>query len=315
MQLVPSALGRVVGRATLEASKNAPTLLFGTGVVGMIGSTVLACRATLKLDEVLQEHHRKTTQMRNATPGEGELAHLQKGDYTEEDKPKDIARVYGTTTLKIIKLYAPSVMLGAASIGCLTKSHGMLMRRNAALTAAYIAVDQAFGQYRNRVVDKYGEQQDLEFRYGSEEVEVIDERGKLTKEIRVSEDGESMYARFFDQTSGVWSKDPEYNYTWLVTQQQWFNNLLQLRGYVFLNEVYKALGLDESEAGQVVGWRLSNDGTANHVDFGMFDNDDQAKRDFVNGREGAVLLDFNVNGVILDKIDWRKDRDTRPWQS
>lgn len=315
MQLVPNALGRVMGRATLEATKNAPTLLFGTGVLGMVGSTVLACRATLKLDEVLEETKRQTTRVKEATPGVGELAHLKQEDYTDTHKNQDIAKIYTKTTFKIVKLYAPSILLGAASIGCLTKSHGMLMRRNAALTAAYVAVDQAFSRYRGRVVEKYGEEQDREFRYGSEEVEVIDENGKLTTETRVPEDAESMYARFFDQTCDVWSKDPEYNAAWLNGQQQWFNNLLHLRGYVFLNEVYKALGMQETEAGQVVGWRLSKEGTANSIDFGIYNAYDEAKRAFVNGREGAILLDFNVDGVIFDKITYDRDKDTRPWQS
>jgi hypothetical protein len=71
---------------------------------------------------------------------------------------------------------------------------------------------------------------------------------------------------------------------------------------VFLNEVYRAIGADHTQAGSVVGWILSDTGD-NYIDFGVFNGQDGDRiRDFVNGREGAVLLDFNVDGLIWDKI-------------
>ena len=88
-------------------------------------------------------------------------------------------------------------------------------------------------------------------------------------------------------------------YGWL--QQTFFNDLLLSRGHLFLNEVYDQIGIDRTKAGQVVGWVVSKDGD-NFVDFGLFDGSTQEKRMFVNGHENSVLLDFNVDGVIYDKI-------------
>jgi len=279
----PAVIGRQLARQALMMQKNAPTILFGTGVAGMVGSTVLACRATLKLEQVTAATHRDM----HAAADNGDARHA--------------AVVYAKGTGKVIKLYMPAVLIGAASIGCLTKSHNLLNQRNLALTAAYTAVDRAFQEYRERVIDKYGREQDDYFRYASEEVDLVDEKGKLETVRRVStEEVPSMYARFFDQFASTWSKDPEYNYVFLISQQRYANDMLKARGHLFLNEVYDMLGLERTNAGSVVGWIISKDGD-NFVDFGVFEGSEKS-RDFVNGREGAILLDFNVDGVIWDKI-------------
>jgi Family of unknown function (DUF6353) len=302
MKLVPNALGRSIGHQALIAQKHSPTFLFGLGVVGMVGSTVLACRSTLRLEEVLEE-----TNLHLAR-----TIHDEK--YSDMDRRKDTTMIYTRGALKVAKLYSPSIMIGVASIGCLTKSHNMLNERNLALTAAYAAIDRAFGEYRGRVVDKYGLEQDREFRYSMETVEVLDEKGKMETVQRVDiDDIPSMYARFFDSYAGTWSKDPEYNYIFLRCQQQWANDMLKARGHLFLNEVYDSLGLQRTKAGSVVGWRVSRDGD-NFVDFGIFE-DNQTARDFVNGREGAILLDFNVDGIIYDKIDPDEHTERIRWQS
>jgi hypothetical protein len=120
----------------------------------------------------------------------------------------------------------------------------------------------------------------------------------------VGPDDPSIYARFFDPTSPSWSKEPEYNLIFLKCQQNYANDLLKSRGHVFLNEVYDMLGMERSKAGAVVGWLLSKNGdTDNFVNFGVFDGREQVARDFVNGREGAILLDFSVDGVIYDGIE------------
>lgn len=289
---LPSKLTQLAGHQQLLASKNSPHILFGVGVAGVIGSTVLACRATLKLETVMGN-----------TARDLEIAHtLEHKDYTQEDKRKDIAIIYGRVAMDIGKLYGPAVVLGVASIGALTKSHTILHERNVALTAAYTAVDKAFNKYRERVVEKYGEDEDRELRYESEQVEVIDSQGKKAKLIRAADGAPSMYARFFDPYSQNWSKEPEYNLLFLRSQQSYVNDMFKARGHMFLNEVYRELGLSDTKAGSVVGWIMTED-SDNFIDFGIWDETNQKAIDFVNGREGSILLDFNVDGVIFDKIE------------
>jgi hypothetical protein len=302
-----AAITQKFGRAGLVAAKNSPHFLFGAGIVGFVGTTVLACRATLKLEEVLAETQTDLAVARG----------IDDERYSESDRQKDVTLIQVRAAGEVAKLYAPAVIAGAISIVALTKSHNILNERVAGLTAAYAAVDKAFREYRQRVVDKYGEEEDRNFRYDTEEVEVTNEKtGKKATVRRVGPRGASQYARFFDELAQDWNRDPELNLYYLKCQQNYLNDLLRARGHVFLNEVYDRIGVPRSKAGAVVGWVMTNDGsTDNYIDFGIFDGEDNHKvRDFVNGREGAILLDFNVDGVIYDKIEQDPAAEDIRWQ-
>lgn len=306
MKFLPDTVTRMVGRQILVAQKNSPTILFGAGVVGVVTSTVLACRSTLKLDTVLEEAEQNRSK--------AQLVHsAQIATYTEADYHQDLRVIQAKTAIAIVKLYAPAIIVGTLSIACLAKSHNILSRRNAALSAAYAAADKAFREYRKRVVDEYGEDKDREFRYGTETQTILEkqEDGSTTKikELRRSaKAGGSMYARFFEPTNANWSPVPEYNWTFLHGQQRWANDRLRARGYLFLNEVYESLGIEKCSYGQTVGWVWKGDGD-NFVDFGIFEGQNFDKVfEFMIGDEGAVLLDFNVVGevhAILDQIETR----------
>jgi hypothetical protein len=277
--------------------------MFAGGVVGMVGSTVLACRATLKLEEVLDG-----IQQDVATPRVIQEQHPE--EYGDAERQHDTAIIYLRSGAKLAKLYAPSIALGVVSIAALTKSHTILEERNAALIAAYAALDRGFREYRERVIEKFGN--DDEFRYGSEVVVEGEGKTKKAPRARVNiDEGPSIYARFFDEYSEMWSKEPEYNRLFLNCEQNWANDMLRARGHLFLNEVYRRLGLEHTTAGSIVGWRIGSDGDG-YVDFGIFDaGANDHVRHFVNGREGSILLDFNVDGVIYDKIE--KTREDMRW--
>ena len=303
MKFVPTAITRAVGNTRLTANANAPSILFGVGVVGSVASTVLACRATLKLDDVIEETQNDIKVAKGIDIPDR---------YSEGDRRRDIALIYGRSVGQIARLYAPSVLVGGGAILCLTKSHNILQERNVALAAAYSAVDTAFKRYREAVVNKYGEEQDREFRYETEAFISTDTGEEVESRIMSQSNEHSMYARFFDEYSPSWSKEPEYNLLFLRCQQNYANDLLKARGHIFLNEVYDMLGIKRSKAGAVVGWMISDDGD-NWVDFGIFDPVNREARDFVNGREGSILLDFNVDGVIYDRITDHGERVS--WQS
>lgn len=291
---LPEVIGRTVARNALLAQKASPGVLLGAGIAGMVGSTVLACRATLKMNDVLEEASSKLSTAKN----------LEHDEYSEKDRSRDVSLIYFQSGVKIARLYAPAVILGGVSVYALTSSHSIMTRRNVALTAAYGALEKGFNEYRGRVIEKYGEDQDRDFRYGSQQVQIVDpETNKKQLVTRVGPDEPSIYARFFDTYSSSWNKEPEYNKIFLMCQQNYANDLLKSRGHVFLNEVYDMIGVPRSKAGAVVGWILSPNGeTDNFVNFGIFDGTNESLRDFVNGLEGAILLDFNVDGVIYDKI-------------
>lgn len=300
---------RLLGNASLQIRKHSPEILMIAGVVGTVASTVLACKATLKVNEVLEE--KKNTIDAIHTCLENETI-----EYTEEDSKKDLTILYAQTGIKLVKLYAPAVILGALSITSIVAGHKILKKRNLALAAAYAVVDKGFKDYRKRVVERFGEQLDKELRYNlkAKEIEEVvkdkDGNEKVEKKVVNVIDSEnplngvSEYAKFFDEVSTNWSKDPEYNLMFLRRQQDWANEKLKATGYLFLNEVYDMLGIPRTQAGQVVGWIYDkkNPNGDNYVDFGIYDVHSEAKRGFVNGVERSILLDFNVDGVIYDKI-------------
>jgi hypothetical protein len=296
-----------VAAQALLAQKHSPTILFGVGVVSMVGSTVLACRATLKLDEVLshiESEKSKAQQVKDLVEAE---EYTGEETYTDSEMKRDLSIIIVRGTVQVVKLYGPAVILGGIGVVCLTKSHRILMDRNAALTAAFVAVDRAFKQYRERVIDRYGEETDRDLRYDYEEVDVIDEEtGKVTAQYQVTEGEHGLYSRWFDSENGNWNQGPfdERNWLWLRTQQNWANDMLKSRGHLFLNEVYSMLGLAHTSPGAIVGWvyRRDNERGDNYVDFGCWDQHNDPER-FFNGRDGAILLDFNVDGSIWDLMD------------
>ena len=291
---VKTAVTSKAGRQILKAQKHSPHLLFGAGVVGVVATAVLAARATLKMEEVLE-----------TTDAELRLSKKVHANETSRAYKQEVAFVRVDAAFKVAKLYAPAATVGALSVAALTGSHVILTKRNLAVTAAYAGLDKAFQEYRSRVIDQIGPEKERELRYETEIREIVretEEGPQVEKVVRVSNGTTpSAYARFFDEVSKNWSKEAEYNHLFLRCQQNYANDLLQSRGHVFLNEVYDMLGIERSRAGAVVGWIIGKDGD-NFVDFGVFDGDNPRARDFVNGREGSILLDFNVDGVIYDKF-------------
>jgi len=300
LKLIPAKASLTAGRLALQASKQSPHILFGAGIVGFGATVYLASKAALSLDERIDELHRSVEEVR-------ELRESDEVEYSTQDYRKDLAYVHTHNAVAIAKMYAPTLIVGFVSIACLTKSHKILSNRNAALMAAYSAIEKSYSMYRQRVAEEFGEDKDREFRHPRETYKAIsvDDDGKSIESIkaRANKDFEpSAYARFFDELCKEWQRQPEYNFTFLRAQQNYANDILRSRGHVFLNDVYDMLGIPRSKAGSVVGWMLSRDGD-NFIDFGIWHGDKPGARDFVNGREGSIFLDFNVDGVIFDKLE------------
>lgn len=291
-RFLPTAVLKVAGRPMLHVQKHSPIILFVAGTVGAVGSTVMACKATLKLEDILTESE-KTLQLIDH--------HMDNPNYSDKDRQKDKITVKVQTAVKVGKLYAPALGLGLISIGALTGSHYIMSSRQAGLMAAYAGLDKAYQEYQIRVREELGADREEQLRHGSIQVKTKDEDGKVVKSQRIDPNAVSIYARFFDETATEWQRDPEYNLLALKTKQQYANDLLHAQGHLFLNDVYKMLGIKPTRAGQVVGWVVSKDGD-NFVDFGFMDGNKPGARDFVNGNEGSVFLDFNVNGPILNLI-------------
>ena len=296
-----AGMARKMHKLGFKVKQRSPEILVIGGAIGVVASAVMACKATLKVNEVLDE---AKTQIDTVHEVANDPNMSEK--YTEEDKKKDLSIVYVQTGVKLVKLYGPSVVLGVASLACILTSHKILRKRNMALAAAYATVDRSFKEYRGRVVERFGEELDRELKYNikAKQVEetVVNEDGTetvVTKTVNAVDPTQySEYARFFDDGCIGWEKNPEYNLMFVRQVQNWANERLKSRGYLFLNEVYEMFGFPMTEAGQVVGWVYDKEIGDGFVDFGVYDLYNEKARDFVNGRERVILLDFNVDGNV-----------------
>ena len=307
---LPNSVTRTFYKVGFKVKKHSPEILAFAGVVGFVGTVVVACKATTKLSEITESAKNDIEKIHHAY----EHPETLKEEYTEKDHKKDLTIVYAQTGIKVVKLYAPTVGLGVLSMGCMLMSNNILRKRNIALAAAYTAVDKSFKEYRGRVIERFGETLDKELRYNIKAKEVeeieVDENGKeVIVKKTVTTAGpihSSEYSKFFDNGCKGWEKDPEINRKVLLAQESYANDLLQIQGYLFLNDVYDMLGIPRTRAGQIVGWTYTDKGENPHgdnfVSFGIYDVKDEQKRDFVNGYESVILLDFNVDGPIIDLI-------------
>lgn len=299
---IMKSVNGVASKAVMKLKKHSPEILVVAGIAGTVVSAVLACKATTKVAEILDE-----------TKGTLDIIHdgMETGaingqEYTNEDGKKDTVVVYAQTGMKLAKLYGPAIILGTLSITSILASNNILRKRNVALGAAYAAIDKSFKEYRGRVIERFGEQVDTELKYGIkakkfEEIEVDPETGKekkVKKTVMVADPNlQSDYAVYFDSKSRNYETNLDYNRMFLKAQQAFANDKLQTRGHLFLNEVLDDLDLPRTPAGQIVGW--TKDGPDGYVNFRIV----EVERETEDGRhEPALLLDFNVEGNIWEKM-------------
>lgn len=306
-------VGRAFNKTKLSVKKHSPEILMIGGAIGVVSSAVMACRATTKLSKIMSEHKTTIEQIHHFANHPEALS--EDASYTKDDAKKDLMITKTKTCVNVAKLYAPSVILGALSLTCMISSNNILRKRNAAFAAAYAAIDNGFKNYRSNVVERFGKEVDKELRYNikAKEIEEVttdkdgkEKKTKKTVNVANIADNYSDYARVYDCGCDNWQKDAEHNLWYLKQQQNYANEKLKANGYLFLNDVYDMLGIPRSKAGQLVGWiydsKDPNHKGDNYVDFGIYNISIEANRDFVNGYEPTIILDFNVDGPIYDLI-------------
>lgn len=309
---VKTTITQTAGKVRLGLIKKSPELaLAGTIIFGGF-AVVSAIKRTLDADVILQHHQirmeaaKAVTENEDGTPSK-----------TDKEVKQEIAKAYIQTGWEFGKHYAPTFLLFMASTGCALTGFGIMKKRNVALATTLAGVRTAFDEYRGRVVRELGAEKDEHFLYDTvdEKVErvTVDENGIETKKKeKVSKPTKlSVYSRFFDEANPNHHKDDgNANYKFLRAQLIYLQKKQIANGYLFLNDVYRQLGLPISIAGQSAGWIYDYDnreGTLiNFKGFNEIDNDmylSQAVRDLRNGYETNILLDFeNVMDDILTDI-------------
>lgn len=292
-------------KTAFQLRKHSPEILTGLGIAGVVSGTIMACVATTKLEKTLEPHKKHLDDI-HANPNPDEKEHR-----------KEVVKAYGKTAWSLAKLYGPAVAVEGAGIACILKSDHIMRGRNAALAAAFSSLSTAFDSYKKSVAEKIGEEAEKEIRYGIHEEEIDEEyedkKGKVKTRKKVvktmDKKPRSPWARFYADGCDGWSKDPGANGLTLQIKQDFLNKRLQARGYLFLNEVYEYLGIPPIREGQYLGWYYdpSDESLQNCVDFGIFDCHDIKKCQFINGVEDTVIVDFNIDGNIVDRFHVNND--------
>lgn len=293
---ISPVITRGLHTALNQAKHFSPQILTGAGIIGVVAAGVMAARATLKLEEELDYAQSRTIQAKEAVA-------------TGDQPARHITTTYFRNAVELVKLYGPSVTLGAASIVCIVSAHGILHKRNATLAVAYKTLETAYSNYRERVIEEYGEEVDRDFRLGLRNQEVVDEKGKKTT-VKVADTSGKYgdYVFIFGPENPNWEGTHEFNEFFLDGHERYLNDLLRLRGNLFLNEVLDRLGFARTEAGAVTGWVVDKDGKSdvgdNYVSFRQYPlNNAHAKNaEWPEADMNSILLDFNVQGYIVDRL-------------
>lgn len=285
-----------------------PEIALVGGIGLTIAGTILACRATLKSKDVIDETNDKLDKLESELDSNEKYEDDSDLEKVECHVEQEITRVKIDMLGKLAKEYILPAAVYSAGIGLTLLSHKLQSDRIAALCAAYGTLNSAFIAYKERVEDVLGKEKAEVIEEGVSESAI--EKGINEKDLKKVDGFDprkiSPYARFFDESCKQWSPDLSKggnNFDFVREIQDYMNLKLESRGYIFLNEVYESLDIPPTEAGQVVGWMSKeNGGVDGYIDLGLYSPYNTAVRQFVNGNEPSILLDFNVDGVIIDKV-------------
>lgn len=298
MKFVPKPISRLAGRSALKLSKASPTLLVVGGVVGLGSAAVMAAVATRKIEPVLNDHKAERAQI-------GEIDKSAPKE-VRRDQQTQVLELYYNTGIRLTRIYGPAIAVGTISAVSILSGHRILNGRYAATLAAYTSLSDQFNRYRGRVTRTLGEAAERDIYNGAhgEWVEDPDNKGQYKLKPKFEEEFEdySFLRPWFDETNVHWSRDADTNYYFLKTVQQHHNDLLAIRGHVFLNEVLDALHMPRTKEGAVTGWVRDNKDGDGFIDFGFMTGDDPHTVAFRNKAEKTVRLNFNVDGVVWNLI-------------
>lgn len=302
MKINTKTLRKSFKKAQLTVRKHSPEILMVAGVIGTVAGAVMACKETLELEDVLDECKQEKMEL--------EEQYAMCEQYSEDALKKDQVKLTLKQAVKIVKLYAPSVIMEATSIGVIFASNDIMRKRNASMAAAYATLNSMYKRYRQNVIESYGEEVDKDMRFGvkHEKVTEIDEDGNKVKiDARIVDlDNTALaisdYSRFFQAgCKGFDASSGRYNLLYLKGIQAMFNNKLIADGYVMLNDVYRELGFDTIPEGWSIGWVYDEENPIgdNYIDFGLYEARNKNQR-AVNDWEPVILMDFNVDGNLYE---------------
>lgn len=308
LKLIGAGLKKTCCKAGLWVRKKSPLLLTIAGCAAVVAGEVMACKATLKMADIVEEAAEQVKKGEECVKNGSKTSDGQV--YTQEIYEDDCRIIKKNMRIVICKTYAPSAIVTALGITAICCGYKILSNRYTGMVVAYEGLKSMFDTYRKRVIEDAGNEKDKEYMYGKKTIEkkpVVDENGEVVGEETVEKrDGVTDYTVIFDEYNSSWVDSNILNAHFLRNAQCKANDILREKGHVFLSEAWELVGYEpkskeEIAMGRVCGWVEGyGDG---FVDFGI--------SDFLNAVEAGdynsvsaigVLLDFNCSGNILSNV-------------
>lgn len=307
LNALSNSITMMIGHTKTFTKQNSAELLLVGGAIGVVAGTVMACKATLKVNDILDDHKAEKEKILTVSADESYP------EYTEEIAKNDLKNLTIKTVVSCIACYAPAVLLEAFSIGTIFASNHIMRQRNAALAASCATIEAAYKKYRERVVDRYGKDVDEELYYGltteKKKVTKTDPKtGEKVKEVETKTTLQqqfacSPYAQIFDERALEFYQDDGTNMFMLKQREKEATIRLRASGVLSLNEVYDMIGLPATDIGLTHGWIYEKDNPDgdNEVQFDL--RHVYITNEYTGEEERVILIDFNCDGYIYGRIN------------
>ena len=308
LENLTSAITYAAGHTKTFCKQNSAEILLIGGTIGVVAGTVMACKATLKAETIMENYKMKKCEIEMCLAD----PEIDEKIYNETAAKEDLKNLTIQTAVKMIKCYAPAVILETFSIGTIFASNHIMQQRNAALAASCAAVEAAYKKYREKVVEKYGKEVDDEFYYGTKtetkKITTTDpETGEKTKTTESKtylqeEYGCSPYAVLFDSSAIEFYQDDATNMFMLKNREKEATVRLRANGMLTLNDVYEMIGVKPTDIGLTHGWIFEKDNPDgdNEVKFDL--RHVYVKDPYSEREERAILIDFNCDGFVYGRV-------------
>lgn len=262
------SLARFAKSVQSTLTKHSPEILTGIGIAGMITTTILAVKATPKALALIEQER------------EDRAIDRDRG-VDECFAPVDISRV---DMVKLAwKPYIPAAVTGVASVMCLVGASSVHLRRNAAITAAYKLSETALTEYREKVVETIGEKKEKVVREKIAE-DKLEKNPVNESQVFLTEKGNTL---FLEPISGQYFRS-DLEFIKRAINELNATMLNSPFGYLSMNELYDALGLEQTSRGDDLGWCVSK---------GIIKFDIHAK--VAKNNEPCLVIDY-TNAPVYD---------------
>lgn len=215
----------ILRKTGMVVAKNAPTILTTVSVVGVVATVIFSVQATTKADLLMEELRQKKAKNEKITATE-------------------VIKTVGPT-------YAPTIIAGGITIGCIIGAAKISARRNAVISGLYAASEFALKEYQKKVIERLGEKEHKAVR---DEIaqDQLNAHPVQNSQVILTGKGDHLCR---DSLSGRYFRSDIEK---IRKAQNDLNRAIINNMYISLNEVYEELGLEEVELGKYSGWDVDH---------------------------------------------------------